>query len=44
MTPLTTIGDVSIDSLTSVWKIQAGRSRATLAVVICFAGWKRCCV
>jgi hypothetical protein len=24
-----TIGDVSIDSLTSVWKIQAGRSLAT---------------
>jgi len=23
MTPFTTIGDVSMDSLTSVWKIQA---------------------
>ena len=30
MTPLTTIGEVSIDSLTSVWKIQAGRSFFTL--------------
>jgi hypothetical protein len=38
MTPFTTIGDVSIDSFTSVWKIQAGRSLPTLALVICLAG------
>ena len=31
-------GDVSIDSLTSVWKIQAGCSLATLLVLICLLG------
>ena len=42
MTPFTTIGEVSIDSRTSVWKIQATRSFFTLPVLICLAGWKRC--
>src|SRR6266481_4833057 len=34
MTPFTTIGDVSMDSLTSVWKIQATRSLPTLPGVM----------
>ena len=38
MTPFTTIGDVSINSFTSVWKIQAGRRLATLRGVICLFG------
>jgi hypothetical protein len=38
ITPLDTIGVVSIDSMISVWKIQAGRSFFTLARVICAAG------
>ena len=38
MTPLTTIGLVSRDSFTSVWKIQAGRSFATLPALICRLG------
>ena len=41
MTPLTMIGDVSMDSFTSVWKIQATRSLPTLAGVICVLGEKR---
>jgi hypothetical protein len=38
ITPLDTIGVVSIDSTISVWKIQAGRSLPTLLRVICLAG------
>ena len=34
MMPLTTIGDVSIESTTSVWKIQAGRRFLTLPTLI----------
>jgi hypothetical protein len=38
ITPSITIGVVSIDSLTSVWKIQAGRSLPTFDVLICLPG------
>jgi hypothetical protein len=38
MMPSTTIGAVSIDSTTSVWNWNAGRSLATLVVLICVAG------
>jgi hypothetical protein len=38
MTPSTTIGAVSIDSTTSVWKTNAGRSFATFVALICPPG------
>jgi hypothetical protein len=34
MTPLTTIGAVSMDSITSVWTTKAGRSFFTFPVLI----------
>ena len=36
--PSTTIGAVSIDSMTSVWKTKAGRSLLTFFVLICVPG------
>jgi hypothetical protein len=41
MTPLTMIGEVSNESSTSVWKIQAGCRRATFCALISAAGQKR---
>ena len=38
MTPLTTIGAVSIDSSTAVWNTNAGFSLPTLPALICAAG------
>ena len=38
MMPSTTIGAVSIDSSTSVWNMNAGRSLPTFLVLICAAG------
>ena len=39
MTPSTTIGAVSIDSTTSVWKTNAGFSLPTFLVLIWLAAW-----
>jgi len=41
ITPLTMIGEVSMDSRMSVWKIHATFSFLMLAVVIWSAGWNR---
>jgi len=38
ITPSTTIGAVSIDSFTSVWNTNAGRSLRTFWVLICAPG------
>ena len=38
MMPSTTIGAVSIDSSTSVWNMNAGRSFATLPALIWLPG------
>jgi hypothetical protein len=38
ITPLTTIGAVSIDSSTAVWNTNAGLSFPTFAVLICVPG------
>jgi len=43
MTPLTTIGEVSSESLTSVWNSHATCMRLTLRALIWLAGWNRLC-
>jgi len=38
MMPSTTMGAVSMDSRTSVWKVNSGRNFFTLPVLICVPG------
>ena len=38
ITPSTTTGAVSIDSSTSVWKVNTGRRFLTFLLLICDAG------